>query len=131
MVKGQSRNQRSFARVFFNRTARLVLADRVYEGNKIRDLSLIGLFLEGSFEVTRGQMCTVEIEESGPSSTLTLTIAATVVRIEADGLALKFANMKQDVYMFLQTMILYATQDPLAVAEEFLEDYPPRHLHTQ
>jgi len=86
----------------------------------------MGLYLCGTFDVSPGAACTVEIQENGPTSSLTLTIEAIVVRIDADGIGLKFENMKQDAYMFLQTMILYSTKDPVAVAEEFLEDFPPR-----
>jgi len=114
--------------VIFNRTARLILDDKVFEGVKIRDLSLIGLFLEGTFEVKPGDTCSVEIKETGPTTSLVLIISATVVRIESGGIGLKFVNMKQDAYMFLQTMILYATQDPVSVAEEFLEDFPPKNI---
>jgi len=127
-VNNKSHNQRSYARVIFNRSARLIFTDRVYEQNKIRDLSLIGIYLEGRFEAQLGDKCTVEIQETGPTTSLTLTIAATVVRIEPRGVGLKFEDMKQDTYMFLQTMILYATKDPLSVAEEFREDFPPKHL---
>jgi len=127
-VKNKGQNKRTYARVAFNRTARLILADKVFDGGQIRDLSLIGLFLEGTFEVKPGDSCTVEIQETGPTSSLVLTISATVVRIEPDGIGLKFENMKQDAYMFLQTMILYATQDPVSVAEEFLEDFPPKNI---
>ena len=124
-MTSKKQNQRSYARVKYNRSARLVLDGRLYENSTIRDLSLTGLFLEGSFASTPGDTCTIEIEESGPTSSLVLKIAATVVRVEQDGIALKFEEMKPDSYMFLQTMILYATQDPLAVAQEFLEDFPP------
>ena len=127
-MKNKGQNKRTYARVVFNRTARLVLDDKVFEGGQIRDLSLIGLFLEGMYEVKPGDTCTVEIQETGPTSSLALTISATVVRVESGGIGLKFENMKQDAYMFLQTMILYATQDPVAVAEEFLEDFPPKNI---
>ena len=127
-MKNKGQNKRTYARVVFNRTARLVLDDKVFEGGQIRDLSLIGLFLEGRFEVKPGDTCTVEIQETGPTSSLALTISATVVRVESGGIGLKFENMKQDAYMFLQTMILYATQDPVSVAEEFLEDFPPKNI---
>ena len=127
-MKNKAQNKRTYARVVFDRTARLKLDDKVFEGGKIRDLSLIGLFLEGSFDLKPGDICTVEIQETGPSSSLALIISATVVRVESGGIGLKFVDMKQDAYMFLQTMILYATQDPVSVAEEFLEDFPPKNI---
>jgi len=124
-VKKQTQDHRSYARVTFNRKATLTIGEKVYRDKQIRDLSLIGLYLVGHFDASPGTPCTVEIQEQGPTSSLTLTIDATVVRVEENGIGLKFENMKQDAYMFLQTMILYATPDPLAVAEEFCEDFPP------
>lgn len=127
-MKKQTQDNRSYARVVFNRKACLTIGEKIYRDKQIRDLSLIGLYLQGRFDVSPGAPCTVEIQEDGPTSSLTLTISATVVRVEESGIGLKFENMKQDSYMFLQTMILYATRDPVSVAEEFLEDFPPTPL---
>ena len=122
--KNSRQDHRSYCRVDFNRTASLIIGEKKYRNKQIRDLSLIGLFLLGEFEAAPGDPCTVEILEKGPTSSLTLTISATVARVEEDGIGIKFEKMPHDTYMFLQTMILYATPDPLAVAEEFSEDFP-------
>ncbi len=118
-------NKRSYARVIFDRSATLVLHDKLYLKQRIRNLSLIGMFIEGHFEAIVGDLCTIEIHESGKHTSLVLSFAAKVVRVEKEGLGLEFQDMEDDSYMFLQTMILYATQDPLSVAEEFLEDFSP------
>jgi hypothetical protein len=111
--------------VIFHRTARLILHDKVYEEKRIRNLSIVGLFLAGKFDAAIGDLCTIELHETGHHASLILTFSAKVVRVESDGIGLEFFEMKPDSYMFLQTMILYATKDPLGVAEEFLEDFPP------
>ncbi|HHB76269.1 MAG TPA: PilZ domain-containing protein [Desulfobulbus sp.] len=121
----KSKDKRSYARVLFNRKARLILHDKVYEDQPIKNLSLIGMFIAGSFDAALNDICTVELHETGRHTCLTLSFIAKIVRVEKDGLGLEFENMQPDSYMFLQTMILYATQDPLSVAEEFLEDFPP------
>ena len=118
-------NKRSYARVLFNRTVRLTVRGKIYEGQKIRNLSLVGLFLTGKFDAAVEDPCTLELHETGPNACLILTFSAKVVRVEPEGLGLEFLEMKPDSYMFLQTMILYATKVPLSVAEEFLEDFPP------
>lgn len=119
------KNERSNARVLFNRNARLILHGKTYERQRIRNLSLIGMFIEGTFTAELGEICTVELQEAGRHTCLTLDFSARIVRVDPDGLGLEFQDMQSDSYMFLQTMILYATQDPLSVAEEFLEDFPP------
>ena len=119
------KDKRSYARVLFNRKARLILHCRTYEEQPVRNLSLIGMFIAGSFDAKVNDICTVELRESGRHTCLTLSFTAKIVRVEKEGLGLEFEKMQPDSYMFLQTMILYATQDPLSVAEEFLEDFPP------
>ena len=121
----KNKDKRSYARVLFNRKARLILHGRIYEERPIKNLSLIGMFVAGSFDAELHDICTVELHETGRHTCLTLSFIAKIVRIEKDGLGLEFENMQPDSYMFLQTMILYATQDPLSIAEEFLEDFPP------
>ncbi len=118
-------NKRSHARVLFNRKVRLIIHGRVYEEQPVKNLSLTGMFVTGTFAASINDDCTVELRETGPNSCLTLKFSARVIRVEQDGLGLEFHDMQPDSYMFLQTMILYATRDPLSVAEEFLEDFPP------
>ena len=120
----KSKDKRSYARVLFNRKAGLILHGRTYEEQEVKNLSLIGMFIAGSFDAEVNDVCTVELRETGLHTCLTLSFTAKIVRVEKDGLGLEFQNMQPDSYMFLQTMILYATQDPLSVAEEFLEDFP-------
>ncbi len=122
------KNKRSFTRVIFHRTAKLVLYGTVFEEQQIRDLSILGLFLEGEFDAEVDDLCTLELHETGRHSSLILTFSAKIARVEQDGLALEFLEMEPDSYMFLQTMILYSTENPLGVAEEFLEDFPPKPM---
>ncbi len=119
------KDKRSYARVIFNRKAKLILHGRIYEEQPVKNLSLIGMFIAGSFDTEVNDICDVELREIGRHTCLTLNFTAKIVRVEKDGLGLEFKNMQPDSYMFLQTMILYATQDPLSVAEEFLEDFLP------
>jgi len=49
---------------------------------------------------------------------------ARVVRTDSEGIGLRFTEMTEDAYRFLQTMVLYYTDDPYGVATEFLEDFP-------
>lgn len=117
-------NRRRFSRVLFNRTARLYLGGRRYEHEKIRDLSIGGVFVEGQYKANPGEICELELHESGRHSSLILRFTARIVRITDDGVALEFIDMGPDAYMFLQTMVLYSSDDPYTVAQEFLDDFP-------
>ena len=100
-----------------------MLADRRYDMARIRNLSIGGLFLEGEYPAAMGEQCTLELHETGRNSSLILRFEARVAWISREGIALQFIRMEPDSYMFLQTMVLYATDDPYGVALEFLDDF--------
>lgn len=119
------KEKRRFARVVFERTVRFTLRGVLYTGLQIRDLSLGGLFVKGDFpDVRVGDRCRLELHESGRHSCLILHFGARVVRRDGEGIGLRFTDMAEDSYRFLQTMVLYYTEDPFGVAREFLEDFP-------
>jgi len=115
---------RRFTRVILSRSARLTINGQVHPREKVHDLSLGGMFVEGAYQARPGDPCQVEFFEEGRRSCLVLRMEARVVRCEAGGLALEFVDMPEDSYRFLQTMVLYASDDPLGVSKEFLEDFP-------
>ncbi len=117
-------DNRRFTRVIFCRTAKLILGEKTYEERQVYNLSLGGLFLEGRYSVNVGEACELELHETGRHSCLILKFQVRVVRVEENGLALEFLNMPVDSYSFLQTMVLYSTDDPFGVSLEFLEDFP-------
>ncbi len=119
-----SADNRRFTRVVFSRTAKLISRTGIHEEGQVHNLSLGGLFLDGTYYVDCGDLCELELHETGRHSCLILHFKVRVVRIESDGLALEFVDMPTDSYKFLQTMILYSTDDPLGVSLEFLEDFP-------
>lgn len=119
-----SKDSRRFKRVVFSRTAKLILHAKMYKEGQIYNLSLGGLFLKGQYDINPGEACELELCEKGRHSSLILNFQVRVVRVEAQGLALEFLDMSPDSYRFLQTMVLYSTDDPYGVSLEFLEDFP-------
>jgi hypothetical protein len=67
--------------------------------------------------------CQLELREKGEHSSLILKFSAKVVRVEPAGIAVEFTDMEDDSFMFLQTMVLYASDDPIGIAKDFLEDF--------
>ena len=120
----RSSDNRRFTRVIFSRTARLTLNGKTYDRQKVRNLSLGGLFLEGDYQARPGDRGELEFFEQGRHSCLILRMKVRVSRLESHGLALEFMDMPDDSYAFLQTMILYGADDPLGVSREFLESFP-------
>ncbi len=122
------KEKRRYSRVVLQRTARLRFQGNQFDEQRIRNLSLGGLFLEGQYPLTPGDPCDLELQEQGRHSSLILRFKVRVSRVETDGLGLMFTFMEQDSFMFLQTMVLYATDDPYGIAQEFFEDFSSLRL---
>ncbi len=117
------KQERRFTRVGLSRTVSLFLGEDFYEQIQIRNLSVGGLFVEGDYSCKSGDLCEVELQETGSSCSLFLKLGAVVRRVEKDGLALQFNDMSNDSFMFLQTVVLYSAEDPRSAAKEFLDDF--------
>lgn len=116
-------DKRRHVRVVFTRTVKVIINSQVLGSYSARNLSLGGLFVEGLTEVSTGETCTIRLHETGLQSSLILTFEAKIVRKEPDGAAIEFTDMEDDSFMFLQTMVLYASDDPVGIAKDFLEDF--------
>lgn len=125
-----SPEKRRHARVIFNRTVKLFIQEKNRGQYPARNLSMGGLFVEGAIDLPVGEDCRLELHENGRHSSLILTFLGKVQRCEKDGVGVKFTGMEDDSYMFLQTMVLYSSDDPLGVAEDFFEDFNPNSVST-
>ena len=116
-------DNRRYTRVVFTRYVKLILNGKVYGQYPARNLSQGGLFIEGNINIAVGEDCHFELYETGQHSTLILIFLGKIVRHEKDGVGVEFTSMGKDSFMFLQTMVLYSSDDPVGVAERFLEDF--------
>jgi len=115
--------QRRFTRVEFSRVAKLFCSFRSYPKELICNISLGGLYLSGRYDVECAELCALELYETGRNSCIILNFQVKVVRLESQGVALEFVDMTEDSYDLLQTMILYATDDPFELSLEFQEEF--------
>ncbi len=113
-------------RVIFTRSVKVYSQGKLQGQFPVRNLSLGGLFVEGAPDLPVGQDCRLELHETGRRSSLILTFSGMVRRREEDGVGICFTGMEDDSFMFLQTMILYSSDDPMGVAEHFLEHFVPK-----
>lgn len=124
MTAGEVYKQdRRFTRVGLSRTVSLFLGEEFYEEVQIRNLSVGGLYVEGRYSCKIGDGCDVELQETGSNSSLFIKLGAMVRRIEEDGIALQFSDVTNDSLMFLQTVVLYSSDDPCTAAQEFLSEF--------
>jgi len=119
-----SKDGRQFTRINFTRKVRLEFNSTDYDFCQIKDLSLTGMFVFGSFEQKVGDTCIVNLCQTGPSTKLALHATATVVWTNDYGLAIQFKSMAYDSYMFLQTTLLYEAEDPIFIGLELPTDCP-------
>ena len=107
MTKGQvmSEQKRRFARIIFQRHVSLDFLYDKYEDCQIKDLSLTGMFLLGSYHQQVGEHCVVKLFQKGEASDLALKADAKVVRLTEEGVAVDFISMTFDSYMFLQVTL--------------------------
>lgn len=115
---------RQHTRVVFTRTVRLYVDDTRVGEYAARNLSMGGLFMQGEgFNLKPGVQCALELHEEGQQSSLILKFSAQILRVDDTGIAVEFLDMEDDSFMFLQTMVLYASDDPIGIAQDFLEDF--------
>ncbi|MBM9513897.1 PilZ domain-containing protein [Desulfogranum marinum] len=116
--------KRRHTRVIFTRTVRMSVNDSVVGEFPARNLSMGGLFIgDAALADVVEEECQLELREKGEHSSLILKFSAKVVRVEPAGIAVEFTDMEDDSFMFLQTMVLYASDDPIGIAKDFLEDF--------
>jgi hypothetical protein len=120
-----SPEKRQQARVIFTRSVKVYTEAKLQGQYPSKNLSLGGLFIVGDVTLPVGADCRLELHETGRRSSLILTFNGKILRRENEGVAVKFTDMAEDSFMFLQTMVLYSSDDPIGVAEHFLEEFVP------
>ncbi len=117
-------DQRIHKRVVFTRTVKLIIGGEKLGQFPARNLSMGGLFIEGDkLDFPVKTPCKLELYETGKQSSLILKFSANIVRCDKNGIAVEFKDMEDDSFMFLQTMVLYASDDPVGIVQDFLEEF--------
>lgn len=104
----------------------LRFAKHTYENCSTRDLCLKGLWVHGCQEQKIGDLCEVELYEKEVPINRSFNIRGEIVRVNPDGIAIQFTDMNTNSYRDLQTLLIYRSDDPLLVAEEFLDEFIPK-----
>lgn len=125
-----SPEKRRHARVNFTRSVRLFGKQEPLGRYPAKNLSLGGMFIEGDINIPVGAECRLELHETGRHSSLILTFSGKILRCDQGGVGVAFTAMERDSFMFLQTTVLYSSEDPTGVAENFLEDFTPGPMST-
>lgn len=120
----EARMQRKFIRVKSNQQVRLDFGGVQYHPCRIKDMSLTGMFIFGTFDQNAGDECIIRYSETYSSSHFYFEARGCVARTTDDGLAVEFMSMHLDSYVLLQTILIYESDDPFMVGLELPEDCP-------
>ncbi|BCO09280.1 hypothetical protein GF1_16560 [Desulfolithobacter dissulfuricans] len=105
------KDRRKFSRINLCSTAVIYCDDGRYKLVLTKNLILGGIYVLGEFNITIGEICTIEIFARDKNIIITMMVTAEVVRKDDNGLALNFLEMEQGTYSQLQEIILDKEQD--------------------
>jgi hypothetical protein len=114
-----SDERRRFTRVPFQVKAELEVGERTLEADDITNLSMGGCLLPLSTEIEEGASCCLRIRLTGASSDLNVQVEGEVLRGAPGTVAVKFTRVDIDSLFHLRSIVLYNSDDPDAVEQEF------------
>lgn len=118
-----SKDKREYVRVMAGRKVKVFTDNSALGEYFIRDLSVTSLFIEGGFSLAVGTACRLVVDGDGFGHSPWLNIFARVTRVERQGVVVSFTSMHDEDYMLLQTMLLYSSNEPMIVAEDFQDTF--------
>lgn len=116
-------DKRRYTRVSFERSVKLLTHDATSKPFHAKNLSLGGMFLEGRGDMSVGQDCRIELHETGHRASMIYHICGRIVHADHEGVGIQFTDMEDHSLMYLQTMLLYSSDDPITAAEHFAEGF--------
>jgi hypothetical protein len=85
---------------------------------RTRDVSMKGIFLVTSHRLPAGTSCRIRIRIGDPAEPLWVEADGRVVRSDAEGVAVEFAEMGVSSFHHLKNLVMYNAADPARVEGE-------------
>lgn len=104
--------KRKFTRIAFEIDARVTSGGSVIQSDKVRNVSLGGMFIHSREPLPQGAQCEVEMGVTGPATSLQMRVEGEVVRVETEGFAIRFTKMDVDSLIYLRHLIRIRCTDP-------------------
>lgn len=126
MSRSSGAERRRNIRVFFNAAARVTQTEadkRIVISEETRDLSLQGVYVLTTSPLTPGTECMVELRLEGSSSDLKIRIRGQVVRVDDQGMGIRFESMDIDALIHLKNILYYNSGDPERIDSEMAGFY--------
>lgn len=118
-------DKRQYLRVPFQRSVKVSNQESAQGSFSSKNLSLGGIYLAGSVPLPVGIECRIELHASGRQASLLYHVCGTIVHRDAKGFGVRFTDMEERSFTFLQTMVLYGSDDPITTAEHFIDGLMP------
>lgn len=118
-----AKNDRKNARIFCEKKVGISFNNHPRNFYPLRNISLSGLFVEGWFWQKPGNRCDITLTKRWLDQEYVMTLSGKVTRQEQEGVAIQFTGMHRDTLAMLQTTLLYESQDPAVMGEEFAQEF--------
>lgn len=106
------KDRRKESRIPYQSIVDLNFSKKKYDRLKTRDLSVMGAYVEGLAGPKKGALCDIKLQLSGEASELLLKLKGEVVRVEDDGVALEFVEVKKDCFYHLKNIAYIIHSNP-------------------
>ena len=110
-------NQRKFSRIAIQRAVHLGFSRRKYHG-VLDNISLSGLFVKGTFQQSKGDLCKIAIKDSNGYSDYAIRALGLIARESESGIGIEFIAMKKERYEFLKKALVNHSTNPLVLKNE-------------
>lgn len=114
-----SPDKRQHVRVPFVRSVKVSMLNVAQGCFTAKNLSLGGIYLTGSAPLPVGDDCRIELHASGRQASVIYPICGTIAHQDGKGFGVRFTGMEERCLMYLQTMMLYGSDDPIGMADYF------------
>lgn len=114
-----SSEKRKFTRVPFETAVRVSTEEVNVTSSQIRNVSLGGMFIHTTERLPIDARCKIEIDLIGPASLLRIQMEGEVIRVDPEGVAVKFTKMDMDSLIHLKHLISISAEHPEAIDNEY------------
>ncbi len=115
-------DRRDNVRVSFHATVDLDFAGHRYSDCETENLSTKGVLVLGITDRAEGDPCDIILHLTGTRDDISLTMQGEVVRLEEEGIGIRFVEIDLDSYTHLRNIIYYNADDPDALDEFPFDD---------
>jgi len=111
--------KRKFTRIPFETQITLTAGEKVITADRLRDISLGGVFIFCAETLPEHTPCELDINLVGPASLLRIHVEGEVVRQGDTGLAIEFTRIDLDGLVHLRHFIKVHSMDPQTIDREY------------